>query len=155
MKQLLVLCLAFTLFACDNLRVFEAFHDFPNKKWSAKESANFTFEIPNASVNYNLYYSIRNTLSYPYYNLYIRYELLDPEGKIIKNEMIDNNLMHPQTGEPLGSGSGDLFDNQFSIASNYQFPKVGKYEIRIYQYMRLEELPEVLAVGVRVEKIEN
>jgi hypothetical protein len=38
---------------------------------------------------------------------------------------------------------------------NYQFLKTGQYEIRIRQYIRLEELPEILAVGIRVEKAEN
>lgn len=155
MRQLVVLCSLLFLCACDNSRVFEGYKDFTNRKWSAREVVTFDFEIQNANLPYNLYYRVRNTLSYPYYNLYITYEIVDSQGKVLVAKMIDNNLMHPQTGEPLGSGSGDLFDNQFVLLSNHQFLAAGKYQVRLHQYMRVEELPEILAVGMRVEKVEK
>ncbi len=141
--------------ACDGARVFEGYKDLENKKWSARETVSFSFPISDTQQPYNLYYNIRNTLSYPYYNLYITYELLDAGGKVLETKMLDSNLMHPQTGEPMGSGAGgDLFDTQFPLLTRYQFAKIGTYQIRLRQYMRMDELPEIVAVGVRVEKSE-
>ncbi len=144
----------FFLFSCDSARVFEQYKEFENRKWSAKNVVTFNFTIQDINQSYNIYYNVRNTLAYPYYNIYNTYELADQTGKIIESKMVENNLMHPQTGEPLGNAaSGDLFDNQFPLLENYKFTKIGDYQLRIRQYMRMEELPEIVAVGIRVEKL--
>jgi gliding motility-associated lipoprotein GldH len=143
-------------YACDSQRVFEGYQDLPNRKWADKQTVSFEFNVQDAQTPYHLYYNIRNTLSYPYYNLYIVYELKDSTGKVIAEKMIENNLMHPKTGEPYGKGIGDLFDHRFPLLTNYRFPQSGKYTLSLRQYMRMQELPEIVAVGCRVEKaIEN
>ncbi|GAB4194293.1 MAG: hypothetical protein OHK0057_15560 [Thermoflexibacter sp.] len=128
----------------------------PQRKWANNQIISFDFEIQDTQVAYNLYYNIRNTLSYPYYNLYIIYELKDSTGKAIAEKMIENNLMHPKTGKPFGKGIGDLFDHRFPLLTNYRFAQSGKYTLHLRQYMRMQELPEIVAVGCRIEKaIEN
>jgi len=140
--------------ACDDARVFEEYKNFENKKWSAKEVVTFSFTIQDINQPYTIYFNIRNTLSYPNYNIYNTYELADQTGKIVESKMVENNLMHPQTGEPLGAAaSGDIFDNQFVLLENYKFAKAGSYQLRLRQYMRMDELPEIVAVGIRVEKL--
>lgn len=156
-KQIIVfiyaLGLLFPFYACDSSRVFEEYKNFNNRKWTAKEVASFSFDIQDIQQPYIIYYNVRNTITYPYYNIYNTYELADQTGKIIESKMIENNLMHPQTGEPLGiAASGDLFDNRFPLLENYKFAKAGTYQLRIRQYMRMAELPEIVAVGIRVEK---
>lgn len=146
-------CLLIPFYACDSSRVFEEYKNFNNKKWAAKEVISFSFTIQDIQQPYTVYYNVRNTITYPYYNIYNTYELADQTGKIVESRMIENNLMHPQTGEPLGkAASGDLFDNQFPLLENYKFAKAGSYQLRLRQYMRMEELPEIVAVGIRVEK---
>jgi gliding motility-associated lipoprotein GldH len=141
--------------SCDSTRVFEGYKDFESKTWLAQEIISFNFVISESNQSYNLYYNIRNTLSYPYYNLYIVYELVDAGGKVLEKKMLEGNLMHPQTGEPLGSSAGGgVFDTQFPILTSYQFTKIGTYQIRLRQYMRMDKLPEIVAVGLRVEKTE-
>lgn len=154
LKKHLSTALLFFLFSCDNARVFEEYKNFENKKWSAREVVTFNFTIQDTNQSYRIYYNIRNMLTYPYYNIYSKYELADQTGKILESKMIENNLMHPQTGEPLGTAaSGDLFDNQFPLLENYKFAKIGNYQLRLRQYMRMDELPEIVAVGIRVEKL--
>lgn len=153
---ILFFAISFFLYSCDSQRVFEGYQDLPQRKWADNQIMSFDFEIQDIQVPYNLYYNIRNTLSYPYYNLYIVYELKDATGKVIAKKMIENNLMHPQTGEPYGKGIGDLFDHRFALLTNYRFTQSGKYTLHLRQYMRMQELPEIVAVGCRVEKaIEN
>ncbi|MCU0392632.1 MAG: gliding motility lipoprotein GldH [Thermoflexibacter sp.] len=140
------------LSSCDSTRLFEEYKDLPERKWRSAEAITFNFQITDTVQSYNLYYNIRNTLSYPYYNLYITYELLDGADKVIAQKMLQNNLMHPQTGEPYGDGIGDLFDHRFVLLSDYKFSQSGSYKLRLRQYMRMNELPEIVAVGMRIEK---
>lgn len=148
--------ISFAFYACDSQRVFESYRDLRERKWADSQAISFEFTIPEAQTPYHLYYNIRNTLSYPYYNLYVVYELKDSTGKIISEKMIENNLMHPKTGEPYGKGIGDLFDHRFPLLTNYRFPKSGKYTLYLRQYMRMKELPEIVAVGCRIESaVEN
>jgi gliding motility-associated lipoprotein GldH len=147
---------SFAFYACDSQRVFEGYYDLPEKKWVNSQVIHFDFEIQDTQAPYNLYCNIRNTLSYPYYNLYIVYELKDSTNKVLVEKMIENNLMHPKTGEPFGKGIGDLFDHRFLLLSKYKFVQRGKYRLSLRQYMRMQELPEIVAVGCRVEKaVEN
>jgi gliding motility-associated lipoprotein GldH len=64
-------------------------------------------------------------------------------------------LFDAKSGEPKGkSGIGDLYDHRFLLLQNYQFPRPGKYKIILEQFMRMETLPGIVAVGVRVDKVE-
>ena len=62
-------------------------------------------------------------------------------------------LFDAKTGKPSGkSGIGDLYDHRFLLLQNYQFPKPGKYKIVLEQFMRMDTLPGIVAIGIRVEK---
>ena len=62
-------------------------------------------------------------------------------------------LFDAKTGKPLGkSGIGDLYDHRFILLNNYKFKNKGKYRIVFEQFMRMDTLPGIMAVGLRVEK---
>ncbi|WP_254245004.1 gliding motility lipoprotein GldH [Hymenobacter sp. BRD67] len=61
--------------------------------------------------------------------------------------------MNPKTGEPLGAGTGDIFDHQFLALKQQHFARPGAYKLTLEQYMRQNQLPGIMAVGVRVAKI--
>lgn len=157
MKKLLgisIVCLLF-LTGCDPNTVYNTYEDIDDGQWFEKNIPAFTFQIDDASSQYNIYYNLRNSLAYPYYNLYLTRYLTDEKGKLIESRLDELILMDPKTGEPRGEGLGDLFDHKVLIKSNYRFPKAGKYTLRIKQYMRQDPLPEVLSVGIAVEKVVN
>ena len=139
--------------SCDNNRVFEQNIDIPEAQWYADSVLHFQFDIENVEANYNIYYNIRNSLLYPYYNMYVTCYLEDEQGKLLASELQDIQLMHSKTGEPFGEGLGDIFSHQLPIErfQNFQFPKPGKYHFRVKQYMRQNPLPEVVSFGLRIE----
>lgn len=150
-----VLCLALlSLFACDKNRVYEENKDIEESVWKIESEPAFDFEITDNTKPYNVKINIRNMASYPYYNIYVTYYLLDAEGKELTTAMKEFTLMDPKTGEPQGSGMGDIFDNQFDLLTNYKFPKNGKYTVRYKQYMRQDPLPAIMSLGLRVETAE-
>lgn len=153
MRQYL-LCIAtlFALLACDKQRVYEKNIDLTGNQWYIDTIPSFTFRIDEPSRPYNIYYNIRNAVTYPYYNLYVTYYLQDSTGKAISSHLQNLTLADAKTGKPLGNGLGDIFDHQILSLKNYQFPHAGTYTFRIKQYMRQDPLPLIVSVGVRVEK---
>ncbi len=149
-KILLFAVIVFSFLACGKNEFYEGYKTMPEKQWLVDSLAVFPFTIVENNKLYNLYYNIRNTLRYPYYNLYINYELVDGSGKIILTKQIDNNLLNPKTGEPYGKGLGDMYAHDFILLQDYKFPKNGAYSIRLKQAMRLDTLPEIVTVGVKV-----
>ncbi len=152
-KYVYLVILIAALTGCDKNRVFEENQDIPNNSWQIRNVPQFTFTIPEPASNYNIYFNVRNAIFYEFYNLYMRAELLDPDGKPLHVKLHEMYLMDKTTGKPLGDGSGDIFDHQFLAIKNFKFPKAGTYKIRLKQYMRKDPLPGIMAVGVRVEKI--
>lgn len=140
------------LSACDTSRIFEENIDLPNEYWVKDQPVTFEFTVEDASLAYNLYANVRNSQSYQFNNLYYKYQLTDSLAGMLSENLENLILFEPKTGEPLGRGLGDIFDQQQLILDHYKFPAKGKYIVNIEQYMRQDTLPLILSVGLRVEK---
>ncbi len=147
-----ILALGFVWWGCDPDRVYEQYHDIPENQWYIDSVQAYTFAIDDPAQAYNVYYNVRNSISYPYYNLFVTYYLTDDKGKQLSSQLQELMLMDSKTGKPLGDGVGDIFDHQVGLLTNYTFPAKGNYTIKIKQYMRKDPLPEIMSIGIRVEK---
>ena len=154
MKYLYLLTTAILIFSCDSSRVYEDFNDMEEAFWHIDSVQAFDFQIEDASREYNILATFRNASSYPFYNLYFQYSITDSLGEVLTQELKEVTLFNPKTGEPYGSGLGDLFDHAFPVQENYTFPEVGSYSIHFQQFMRMDTLPFIMSVGGRVEFVE-
>jgi gliding motility-associated lipoprotein GldH len=149
-----MLLLAFLVIACDDKRIYEKNQDFDSREWVISEKPSFEFFVDDTSSKYNLYFNVRNEVSYPKANLYFTYYIADSTGKEIQKKLRSEYLFDKKTGKPFGSsGLGDIYDHQIPIANQFQFKHPGKYRVSFEQFMRMDTLPGILAVGLRVEKI--
>ena len=155
-KYCLSLLLIFAMIAgcADPSRVYEQNIDLPGNLWLADSVAEFQFEIKDATARYNLYYNVRNSLSYPYHNLYVRHTLEDSLGNMLGGALQNMDLFDPVTGKPLGEGLGDIFDHQILAIPDQKFPENGWYRFKMQQFMRQDSLPLILSIGLRVELAE-
>lgn len=140
--------------ACQDNRVYEQNIDLKNGQWYIDSVLTFQFKIEDAQSKYDFLYNIRNSVRYPYYNMYVTFYLEDSLGNVIDQELQNITLMDSRTGEPFGSGLGDIFSHQLNIPrlTAYKFPDKGTYTLKLKQYMRQDPLPEILSLGLRVEK---
>ncbi|MCC2546856.1 gliding motility lipoprotein GldH [Hymenobacter sp. BT175] len=152
-RLLLLAVLLLSLPACDPNGVYEKNIDFDEYTWGVQVKPAFTFEIQDTTQRYDVYFNVRNASAYGYYNLYLKHTLTGPDQKPISQLLHHMLLMDPQTGEPRGDGTGDIFDHSFLALRNQQFRQAGTYKIVLEQYMRQEQLPGIMAVGVRVTKV--
>ena len=147
--------------SCGERKYYEGFESFPDKNWYYDSLSTFQFDIDETSKPYNVYFVLRNSLDYEFYNIYVKYYLKNQEGKIERTGLSEFILMDSKTGKPFGddgtpfgSGGAYLYDHKFMLLENYQFEKTGAYQLEFKQYMRLDTLAEVLGVGANLEKVE-
>jgi len=144
------------LISCDSKRVFEDNVEFRDRNWKIAEPVQFEFQIADSSKKYNLFMNLRNSLDYPYARIFVNYDLLKQDSTELNKKMVAEYLFDQKTGKPFGkSGIGDIYDHQFPILKNYSFKQVGVYKIRLNQFMRMDTIPGILAVGLRVERAEK
>ncbi|MGI4865667.1 MAG: gliding motility lipoprotein GldH [Janthinobacterium lividum] len=155
---LLALAAACTLSACDPNRVYEENTDLKSPTgdayvWDVQQRPSFTFAIADTTARYDVYFNVRNAAGYGFYNLYLRHTLTGPDGKVVGQPLLHQMvLLDPKTGEPLGAGAGDIFDHQFLALRKVHFARPGDYKVTLEQYMRQNQLPGIMSVGVRVVK---
>src|SRR5437868_15185858 len=97
-KVALHFLLIFVLLACDSNRVYEDNLEFVDRAWKVIEEPRFEFTVPNSSLQYNLYYNVRNSLDFPYARIFVRWHLYDSTGKEIAKKLVFNDLFDEKTG---------------------------------------------------------
>jgi len=151
MRAFQIVIVALLIASCDSSRVYEDYNNLEEAFWHMDSVQRFTFTVEELEENHNVLATFRNSSSYPYYNIYFQYTLKDSSEKVLKEELKEYHFFDPKTGEPYGSGLGDLFDHSVLLEENYLFEYAGSYSLELKQYMRLDTLPFILSVGTRVE----
>ncbi len=151
---LVIACYLLLVMGCtDPNTVFKQHIDIENGEWFLKNEPTFVFNITDTTQTYTVYYLVRNSVAYPYYNIYLKRFLTDEKKKSISEALNELALMSERTGKPLGDGLGDLFDHKIVALKNFRFPHRGQYTFKVRQYMRQDPLPEILSIGISVESV--
>lgn len=153
-RSLVYFILFSILLSCTGSNDFKEIRDFKNTEWFLKDKQTFEFEITDVNKTYNFNYLLRNSVSYPFYNLYLQQELKDSEGKVLSSSLDEIMLFDAKTGKPFGDGMGDIFDSRIQAPKNakVKFTKPGKYKWVISHNMRPDPLDGILSIGVEVIK---
>jgi gliding motility-associated lipoprotein GldH len=149
-KCILFLATALLLTGCDSKRVYEQNIELENGIWNTKNKARFEVTIADTLSPHNFYINVRNAGAYPYSNLYLFLETEFPD-KVLARDTIEC-ILADNSGRWLGSGSGDIWDNQILFKKGVRFRSSGKYIFTIEQAMRVANLPMIMDIGMRIEK---
>ena len=154
--------LAFTLLlsilfltGCMESPYFQKDVTIPGYQWKYDYQPVFKVEIKDTSAMYHLYFIIRHTETYPFANLWMQIYTKEPNDTVFQQSRIEIPLAE-ESGKWLGRGMGEIWEQRMPITRNDApmiFKKPGTYEIKFEQNMRINPLPEVLQVGLRVEKL--
>ena len=155
MKKLIFIILSVTLFfiSCDSLQVYEEYITIPDGIWNRYQPIKFEVEVSDTMNPHNIYINVRNGSYYPFSNLFVFITTKAPNGNMIKDTL--EITLADDKGKWLGKGLGDIWDLQRIYKQNIRFPVSGIYTFEIEQAMRkeYENLPHILDVGLRVERV--
>ena len=146
---LFTVCTLLILLSCDPGRIYEKNIKIPEGIWDKNNKVKFDVFIDDTVSAHNLYVNVRNTSLYPFSNLYLFIETTAPSGHTIRETF--EIILSDDRGKWLGDGLGDIWDLQQIYKSNVRFGQRGKYTIDYQQGMRMDKLPFVLDVGLRIE----
>lgn len=148
-KNFTLITLLLVSFACTEDRFYEDNYDFNNRIWTIDEVANFSVEVDSTGIPYQLFINIRNTIDYPYRNMYVQYTLLDSTD-IVEQKLINLKLFESKSGKPLGKSQSGIFSHQILLNDSVYFPTKGNYRLQFKQYMRRDSLPGMVSTGVKL-----
>ena len=154
MQKILIYILAifglFTFISCDRNRVFEENKNIPENLWYINNKVTFDINITDTVSANNLYINVRNSGSYSYSNLFVFLTTYLPDNTASKDTL--ECTLADASGKWLGSGLGDIWDNKILFKRDFRFPQKGKYRFEMVQGMRINPLPLIADVGLRIEK---
>jgi gliding motility-associated lipoprotein GldH len=136
----------------------------PQFQWGYNNQPAFSFEITDTTALYNLYFIMRHTDAYPFSNIWIWVHTKAPGDTVFNKSRLEIPLAEA-SGKWEGRGMGEIWEQRMPITRPFSdeddskavysqrlFRKAGRYEIKFEQNMRVNPLPEVLQVGLRIEK---
>ncbi len=147
---IIILCISLT--ACTHLDVFEKTIVIPDQKWFYNNKPEFSFNITDTTISYNIFIVLRHTDAYEYNNMWVRLGSKAP-GDSFHFQNLDLTLGTDAKGWE-GVGMDDIFDVRKTLTPGpVAFKMKGTYTFTIAHIMRENPLKYILNVGIRVEKV--
>lgn len=137
--------------SCKQIDVFEKNTAIPKYEWRTDFSATGNFLITDTVSPYNIYLVLRHTDAYPYNNIWLNIGLQAPGDSIYKQK-VDLKLGDDANGWE-GTGMNDIWEvRKLLNGQPRRFKQAGNYYFSISQIMRDDPLPNIMSVGLRIEK---
>ncbi len=151
--QILILLFTISFYSCDKNVVFEKNVKLPENRWYQDKEVKLEAEIDDTISAHSIFINVRNAGGYQFSNLFVFLTTHTPSGKA-ERDTVELTLADA-SGKWLGDGLGDIWDNRLPFKRNFRFPEKGVYTFTLEQAMRVDPLPQIMDVGIRIEKVEN
>lgn len=122
----------------------------PDYRWDMNNIVSLDVEIKDTVNPQNIYINVRNASNYQYSNLFVFLITKAPKGEIARDTI--ELTLADERGKWLGIGMGDIWDNRILFKRNFRFPESGIWHFELQQAMRVNPLPQIMDVGMRIEK---
>jgi gliding motility-associated lipoprotein GldH len=137
--------------SCKKNRIFSENKNIPNHHWEKEQSIDFYPEISDDSSSYNIFLSIRHVYGLQLIKrLKIKIRMVCPSGNILKKTFIIPFV--DEKNHILSDCSGDYCDLETLIEKDFKFTEKGKYEFKVLQDMDLKSIPNLMEVGLLIDK---
>ncbi|MCK4663841.1 MAG: gliding motility lipoprotein GldH [Bacteroidales bacterium] len=146
----IILSSGILFFSCDPNKIYEENIEIKNAVWNKNDKIIFNVEITDTICPHNILINKRITGMYPKSNLYLFICTKFPKGELTKDTLLC--FLADEKGKWYGKGFGDIWSITTIYKQNVRFPQKGKYTFEIEQAMRIENLPQILDIGLRIEK---
>lgn len=144
------IALLFFITSCERGLVYEKNEKINLGQWNQNDHVDFDVMIDDTIATHNFYINIRHGGNYQFSNIFMFINTRMPDGKFFR-DTIECSLS-ADDGRWYGSGIGDIRDVRILFKKNLVFPFKGKYHFGIEQAMRMNPLPYLFDVGIRIVK---
>jgi gliding motility-associated lipoprotein GldH len=138
--------------SCDRNVVFEENVKIPENRWAQNNIVTLSTDIIDTIHPHNIYLNVRNAGGYQFSNLFLFFTTRTPGGKAERDTV--ELMLADASGKWMGDGLGDIWDNRLPFRMNFLFPEKGTYTFTFEQAMRVDPLPQIMDIGLRIEKAE-
>ncbi len=146
-----IACCLLLITSCRQIDVYERNTVIPKYEWKSNFMATGDFVITDTGSAYSIYLVLRHTDAYKYNNIWLNIGLQPPGDSLIRQK-VDLPLGSDAEGWE-GSGMNDIWEvRKLLNGQPRRFRQAGKYHFSISQIMRDDPLPNVMSVGIRLEK---
>ena len=152
-RYLYSLCILLLSYSCTTVGLYERTAIIPKQQWQSTFHPTFTFTIQDTNSLYNIYITIRHTDMYAYNNIWINVGTASPNDSI-KYQALNLILANNTTGW-FGTGMDDIFEHRVRITKTPMPLKKGVYTFVLAPLMRVDPLPYILNIGIRLEKVNS
>ncbi len=152
-KLVLIFLALVSLTACNENVLVDSFHELPESGWSYNNIVQDSLEVKEPEFYHQMFANLRISGDYNYANIFLKLTIIAPDSSQ-KEEVVTLDLAD-KTGKWLGSGIGDKITFQLPVLDKQKLKEAGIYRVKIEQYMRLENLQNVVAAGIMVEQLEE
>ncbi|VBB46884.1 Gliding motility-associated lipoprotein GldH [uncultured Paludibacter sp.] len=149
-KSLILFVIILMSISCHQNEVYFQYNKIPNGGWNKDSLLNYDIHITDNAISYNFYIHVRHHGNYPYQNIWLFLQQMNPDSAITKDTI--EAYLADQYGKWLGSGAGNLKEMPIIYKKQVQFPDTGVYRFKIRQGMRDSLLQGINDVGIRIEK---
>lgn len=151
-NKFIYLFILFIITSCDPNQVFEKNVELVDYIWHKDSIVKIEVDIQDTISPHNIYINVRNTSRYEMQNLFLFINTTSPTGIVLRDTF--ECYLADERGKWIGSGWGDIYDNQFVYKKNICFPVSGIYRFEYIQAMRTDKLKYISDIGLRIEKVE-
>ena len=145
-----MLILAFALLSsCSN--TYKEHQKIKDLKWQKTDIKTFEVNIKEDGV-YNLFFTMRHSVGYPFTSIKIKIEQITPNEEIFEKNA--EFAISDENGKYTGEVVGDLWDTENLFSENTSLKK-GKYVFKISHAMNHDPVILVIDVGLVVKKVEK
>lgn len=149
-SKISILLVVILFSACNNNVVYDENKEVNQREWKTTDKLYYEVDVTDTIKSYKLAINIRNTIEYPYSNIYFYMNTILPNGKVTKCDTIECYLAYPD-GTWKGKGNSKIRDNRFWIAKNIKFEQKGKYTFELRQATIDSTLKGICDVGLHLE----
>jgi len=142
--------LLFILVSCDENRIFNEYKSIPDAVWQKDDAVVFDIKLDDTLSKNQVYINIRNTVDYPYSNLYLFTRVDFPDGRVLVDTL--EYEMTDDEGMWLGEGVSGIKNNRLYYKKDVVFYEKGDYKVSIKHGMRTDKLVGIQDVGIRIER---
>ena len=152
----------FTLFSfcyilflsCTKIDLYEKVVMIPEHNWQSNFRPQFSFEIKDTTVPYQLYIILRHNERYNYNNIWLNLYTKAPGSTTASKAQYELPLATNERGW-LASAMDDLYEHRILLtptSERFYFKTAGVYTFSLQHIMREDPLENVMSVGLRIEK---